>query len=106
VAFGNLPKGKLGLSCVWHTAFSAYEGDVRLNTVHHNWVVNIGPNCESKWSVEAVMTHERGHTFGLGHAAPEADHKWLTMSPSINGPCQKSETTLGLGDAIGLELKY
>ena len=58
----------------------------------------------SRYDVEGVMTHERGHTFGLGHV-PEASHAKLTMSERIRS-CQSSERTLGLGDVRGLEKKY
>jgi hypothetical protein len=51
------------------------------------------------------MTHERGHTLGLGDVS-EAYHPNLTMSSQTNGPCQTSERTLGRGDAIGLHSKY
>jgi predicted Zn-dependent protease len=47
------------------------------------------------------MTHERGHTFGLGHA----DSTTLTMSPNSNY-CDNSGATLGLGDVRGLRQKY
>jgi predicted Zn-dependent protease len=55
--------------------------------------------------VKAVMTHERGHTFGINHVS-ETSHKNMTMSPNINGPCQDSESTLGLGDVEGLRALY
>jgi hypothetical protein len=108
VSFGTLPQGTLGRSCVWVSldGVSAYEGDVRLNKAHHSWFARLWPSCSGKWSIETVMTHEHGHTFGLGHASPESEHKWLTMSPGLNGTCQESETTLGLGDIRGLEQKY
>ncbi len=58
-----------------------------------------------RYDVESTMTHERGHTFGLGDVS-EASHPNLTMSSKSNGPCQTSERTLGKGDAIGLNRKY
>ena len=72
--------------------------------VHADWIVNIGGDCRSKYSVEAAATHEFGHAFGLGHVS-ESLHPALTMSPVI-AACQSSETTLGLGDVRGLEAKY
>jgi len=110
VGFGTLPQGTLGYSCVWDRLlgrpwWTAEEADVRLNSTEHQWVANLGPNCSGKWSIEGVMTHERGHSFGLGHVSEE-NHKWLTMSTKINGTCQNREATLGLGDVRGLEEKY
>jgi hypothetical protein len=106
VGFGDLPAGTLGLTCVWFDGNGvALESDMRLNKADHEWVVNIGGGCSNRWSVEAVATHERGHTFGIGHV-PEGAHGNLTMSPLINGPCQSSEATLGLGDVKALRAKY
>lgn len=48
------------------------------------------------------MTHERGHTFGLGHVASGS---LLAMRPSF-GYCDASGSTLGLGDVRGLRQKY
>jgi hypothetical protein len=53
------------------------------------------PSCEGRYDVEGVMTHERGHTFGLDHVS-EDEHGRLTMSTAMNGPCQDSERTLDL----------
>ncbi len=107
--FGDLPAGVLGVTCTWadtsSTPATAVQSDMRLNKADFQWVVNIGSGCSNKWSVEAVATHERGHTFSLGHVS-EADHGNLTMSTAINGPCQSSESTLGLGDVRGLRQLY
>lgn len=53
----------------------------------------------------SVMTHERGHTYGIAHVA-ESTHKNLTMSTAINGKCQVSESTLGYGDVLALRAVY
>jgi hypothetical protein len=104
-AFGQLPVGTLGIACIWYRGEGiAMESDVRLNKAH-SWVVKATDSCIDQWSIEAVTTHERGHTFGLGHV-DEAAHGNLTMSPRINGPCQRSEATLGRGDVLALRSLY
>jgi hypothetical protein len=55
--------------------------------------------------LEATITHEFGHIFGLSHVS-ERTHGDLTMSPTSNGPCVADEITLGLGDVLGLEELY
>ncbi len=62
-------------------------------------------SCRGLQDVESTVTHERGHTFGLGDVS-ESSHPNLTMSSESNGPCQTSERTLGRGDAVGLNRKY
>ncbi|HEY0133220.1 MAG TPA: matrixin family metalloprotease [Nannocystis sp.] len=106
VSFGDLPQGVLATACVWFHDGVATEGDVQLNKQDYTWTTNPGSaSCSKRWSVRAVMTHERGHTFGLAHVG-ESTHGDLTMSPSINGPCQDSESTLGDGDVQGLAAMY
>jgi len=51
------------------------------------------------------MTHERGHTFGMGHVS-ETGRGNLTMSTNVNGPRQMAERSLGRGDVRGLGAKY
>ncbi len=46
---------------------------VQLNKADHDWTTNPGAaSCSEQFSVKAVMTHERGHTFGLGHVGRAA----------------------------------
>lgn len=105
VGFGDLPAGTLGVACTWYFLDgSAAEGDVRLNKADHRWYVNKPSSCSGRFSIEAVMTHERGHTFGLGHVA-ESSHGRLTMSTRIP-PCSNQERTLGRGDVRGLRNLY
>lgn len=106
VGFGDLPAGVLGLACVFYDGSAhVVEADIRLNKADHAWYAVKPSSCSKRYSVEAVATHEFGHVFGLGHVG-EAAHGNLTMSPSINGPCQGSEATLGRGDVLGLRAKY
>jgi hypothetical protein len=103
--FGQLPPGTLGIACIWFRGGgTATESDVRLNK-SQSWVAKLSDSCMGKWSIEAVTTHERGHTFGLGHV-DEPTHGNLTMSTQINGPCQNSEARLGRGDVRALRALY
>lgn len=107
VDFGDLPSNDVGFTCYWYWPITneLAEADSRLNKVEFNWTVTPGSGCSDKYDVESVMTHEWGHVYGLGDVS-EADHGNLTMSARINGPCQASERTLGLGDVKGLRDLY
>lgn len=106
VSFGDLPSGVLATACVWFSDGVAKEGDIQFNKADFAWTTSPGAaGCKNRWSLRAVMTHERGHTFGLDHVG-EGTHGDLTMSPSLNGPCQDSESTLGEGDVKGLRALY
>jgi hypothetical protein len=110
VSFGDLVGGTLAIAC---TRFgfnpSGYdevtEADIKVNKADFNWTVNPGSrSCRNSYDLQSVMTHERGHNFGLGHVS-QTRHASLTMSPLI-GSCQLSDRTLGRGDVLGLNRKY
>jgi hypothetical protein len=111
VSFGRLPGDYLAMTCVIMALNgSGYNrvmsSDTKFNKTQVNWTTN--PNsrsCKGRYDLEGVMTHERGHTFGLDHVW-ESSHGKLTMSGRINGPCQSSERSLGRGDVLGLDHKY
>ncbi len=110
VAFGALPSGILAVTCNWGVARPGYDNtvasDIKLNKRGVKWTTSPrSGSCAGKYDLEGVMTHERGHTFGMGHV-PEAGHGNLTMSTNINGACQMAERSLGRGDVRGLGEKY
>ena len=111
--FGDLPSSLVAVACVWFEyrpkqPYPVASADVRLNKAKKWW--NTLSSCTgSRYIVEAVLTHERGHVFGLTHGkkVTESAHKNLTMSPNVNGYCEDAETTLGKGDILGMrELGY
>ncbi len=110
VAFGDLPSGILAVTCNWGIVGPGYDetvaSDIKVNKGDVQWTTSPGSrSCRGMWDLEGVMTHERGHTFGLGHVS-ETGHGNLTMSTNINGACQMAERTLGRGDVLGLGNKY
>ena len=109
VGFGDLPDYRTGSACVWAWIVDGRDrinsSDVRLNKADYKWTARVTGSCRGRQDVESTMTHERGHTFGLGDVS-ESHHPYLTMSAGSNGPCQISERSLGRGDAIGLNRKY
>jgi hypothetical protein len=109
VSFGRLSKGMLAATCTVYVKDRPYDrvkwSDIMINKAHHRWTNNPGArSCRSKYDLESMITHERGHTFGLGHVS-ESSHPKLTMSTGMFA-CQSSERTLGLGDWLGLKRKY
>lgn len=61
-------------------------------------------SCTSRWDVQAVLTHEFGHSVRLGHVS-EVNYPTMTMSPDI-AKCSGTARTLGEGDVYGLPLLY
>lgn len=63
----------------------------------------IPSGCRDPVSIEAVVTHESGHVWGLDHV-DEGLSPYLTMSP-ITGRCDRTAVSLGLGDVQGVQVK-
>lgn len=91
--------GPLARTCTFYNQVTdeALESDAKINDQEYYWYITKPADCASMfaYSLEATMTHERGHTFGLKHVS-EGEHGYLTMSKRSQGPCQNSEATLGL----------
>lgn len=110
VSFGDLGSKTFATTCTYYAFKRGFDkvtsSDVKINKADRRWTTKPrARSCKRSIDLEGVMTHERGHTFGLRHVA-EKTHRDLTMSPIINGPCQASERSLGRGDVLGLDRKY
>jgi hypothetical protein len=104
VAFAPLNGVFAGYTCIWwNGANHIYEMDMRLDPAEP-WAVSLS-SCNGEVMLEALVTHEAGHAFGLGHVS-ENNHGRLTMSTFIDGFCENQEATLGRGDVLGLNALY
>lgn len=107
VSFASLPEDTLGLSCTYSEPGPdniADETDIFLRSAERWHSVGSGYACDDAYNIEAIATHEFGHSFGLGHVS-ECHHPELTMS-TRTAKCDSSERTLGWGDLRGLEALY
>lgn len=104
VGFRPLPAGVLGRTCWWTMNGRIIEADIQLNA-NEPWALSLATCRFSQPMLEAVMTHEVGHAYGMGHVS-EARHGRLTMSTYLDAPCNNQESTLGRGDMLGLEALY
>lgn len=103
VGFGRLPLGVLAVTCYWIRSGQMVEADIKINS-RESWALALD-SCNGRPMLEATITHEAGHVFGLDHIG-ERRHGRLTMSPYLDGPCENDEASLGLGDLLGLEQLY
>lgn len=103
VGFGVLAAGTLGYTCTWYYNGVASESDARLYN-YYNWYTDEGSGCQTSYNVDDVMTHERGHTFGMVDVY-DVNHQELTMYGYID-KCKTNKETLALGDMLRLENIY
>jgi hypothetical protein len=105
VSFGDLPDDVVAVTCTYSDRGDIWQSDVLLSDDPGVFTLDPHGTCTESFDLQAVMTHERGHSFGLGHVpeTPGADE--LTMS-SFMGRCDASARTLGVGDVLGLRQIY
>lgn len=109
IGFGSLPVA-LGRHC--GTYGLGHDGgtkilssDIKINSANFKWTTRVTSGCSNRWDIQGLVTHERGHTFGMGHT-DERYAPYQTMSPEFTGPCNTLERSLGAGDANGLNRKH
>jgi hypothetical protein len=103
IGFKALEFGVLAVTCFWTLNGRMVEADMQITTREH-WALSKS-TCDDEPLLEATITHEAGHVYGLDHVG-ERRHGRLTMSPFLDGPCNNNESTLGRGDLRGLEQLY
>lgn len=83
--------------------------DIKINP-SYPWTSRAGLLCVAgtpleAFDLEAVMTHEWGHSFGLDHVSESGATKSQTMSTQV-GVCDPGPSTLGRGDFNGMISLY
>lgn len=103
VGWGQLPGNLLGYTCYWWNGRqNMVEADMRLDPSRRT-VIRYPSNCNFKFDLQSLATHEWGHAFGLLH--PGRGHAHLTMAHLLP-PCSKAPRTIGLGDWRGMRRLY
>jgi hypothetical protein len=106
VSFGELPADVVAVTCTYRHRGDIWQSDVMLSDAPGAFTLDPGDGlCVDSYDLQAVMTHERGHSFGLGHVPESPGTDELTMS-SFMGRCDTSARTLGVGDVLGLRRIY
>lgn len=106
VSFGRLPPDVVAVTCSYTYRGDIWQSDMMLNDAPEMFTTT--PNaasCVDSFDLQAAATHERGHSFGLGHVPESPATDALTMS-TMMGRCDPSGRTLGLGDVAGLNRMY
>ena len=104
VGFGPLDSYYAGFTCIWWNGSGhIFEMDMKLDS-DTAWALDF-QSCSNELMMEALVTHEVGHAYGLDHVS-ESQHGRLTMSRYIDGNCENQESKLGLGDVRGLRALY
>jgi hypothetical protein len=99
IGWGYLPNRAIAYMCVLSGNGRSLEADVKISTTQPYETTM--SRCSGEFLIEAAMTHEFGHVYGLGHVRRLS----LTMAPHVSW-CSRAQRTLGMGDMLGLERKY
>jgi hypothetical protein len=100
-AIGMSNRTTLAYTQTWWSGDRIVESDQRLNA-HLRWSTTGAPGA---FDVQAVSTHETGHTLGIAGDYAGSAHRGLTMAAHI-APGDTRQRTLGWGDILALRALY
>jgi hypothetical protein len=108
----GLAANTLALACTWSRTNStttnrmnSYGSDIKIDSTSRLWYAYTHPpGCSNQYDLDAVLTHEFGHVFGMAHVS-ETTHANLTMSAKTTA-CDESARSLGLGDWRNMDTSY
>lgn len=102
VSWGPGPAGKLALTCdAWNGSGQLTKADIYIASTAGLVDTLPSPCPSSDYDLQATLTHEWGHYFGLAHSG-DVD---LTMYPYENS-CSRAWRTIGRGDNLGMVSMY
>lgn len=99
----------LAVTCLWSSAGVLRFSDAVMNRSLAFFTGRIPAGCSSTTDLQGVMTHEAGHTYGLGHADEGSKDNGLHGNQTMNSvlaPCTTKYRTLGTGDLNGMTSLY
>jgi hypothetical protein len=99
----------LAVTCMWFSGGVLNQSDAAINSAVPLFAGSIPAGCSTATDLVGLMTHEAGHTYGLGHAdagtSDTSRHANQTMN-SLLAPCTIKYRTLGRGDLNGMTYLY
>jgi MYXO-CTERM domain-containing protein len=96
----NDPNNTLALTTVTYGIDSGeiYDADIEINSAQHTLSAQDPPATPGAFSLQAILTHEAGHFFGLAHATSSA--------PVMYAQYQVTATSLTQDDVDGVCSTY
>lgn len=98
--------GPLALTCFVASGGFLVQSDLAINHGDSWFTGGVPAGCSNSYDLQGVVTHEAGHTYGLGHTPGDpVTHQNQTMNSTLSG-CTTKYQTLGTGDLNGMIALY